>query len=65
MGADGTLRGRVAASIDASGAALGSLGLALFALVVWRALPKHKCLWSDLLGCIELGRVVVWSMGAS
>jgi hypothetical protein len=41
-GADGTLRGRLAASIDASGAALGCVGLAAFALIVWRSLTLHS-----------------------
>ncbi len=36
----GTKRGRAVAGIDASGAALGSIGLAAFALVVWKTLPK-------------------------
>lgn len=40
IGADGTTRGRLAASIDASGAVLGCVGLALFALVVWKMLPQ-------------------------
>lgn len=38
IGADGTKRGRLAASIDASGAVLGCIGLALFALIVWKTL---------------------------
>lgn len=42
VGADGTTRGRLAASIDASGAVLGCIGLALFALVVWKALPGYN-----------------------
>jgi hypothetical protein len=41
-GADGTLRGRLAAGIDASGAALGCVGLAAFALIVWRSLTLHN-----------------------
>lgn len=40
-GLHGTLRGRQAASIDAAGAAIGSIGLIVFALVVWRLLPQH------------------------
>ena len=42
VGADGTTRGRLAASIDASGAAVGCVGLAAFALIVWKALPAHN-----------------------
>lgn len=42
IGHDGTNRGRIAASIDAGGAALGCFGLAAFALVLWRLLPQHS-----------------------
>jgi hypothetical protein len=42
VGADGTVRGRLAAGIDASGAALGCVGLAAFALIVWRSLMLHS-----------------------
>ncbi|HVC91615.1 MAG TPA: DUF3147 family protein [Acidobacteriaceae bacterium] len=41
-GWDGTVRGRMAASVDAAGAAMGSVGLIGFALVVWRFLPAHS-----------------------
>ena len=41
-GLDGTSRGRVAAGIDAIGAAMGTLGLIAFALLVWRFLPSHS-----------------------
>lgn len=41
-GLDGSKRGRRAASLDAAGAATGSLGLAAFALLVWWLLPSHK-----------------------
>jgi hypothetical protein len=41
-GFDGTVRGRLAASVDASGAVLGSIGLALFAMIVWKGLPAHN-----------------------
>ncbi|MFP5230596.1 MAG: DUF3147 family protein [Acidobacteriota bacterium] len=44
IGRDGTARGRVAAGIDAAGTALGCLGLAGFALVLWRLLP-HRNSW--------------------
>ncbi|HEY1502325.1 MAG TPA: DUF3147 family protein [Acidobacteriaceae bacterium] len=42
LGYDGTGRGRMAASIDAAGAALGCLGLTGFALVLWRLLPTQN-----------------------
>jgi hypothetical protein len=34
-----TVRGRQAAGLDAAGAALGSIGLSVFALTVWKLLP--------------------------
>jgi Protein of unknown function (DUF3147) len=34
-----TVRGQQAAGVDAAGAALGSVGLAVFALVIWKLLP--------------------------
>jgi len=37
-----TLRGRQSAALDAAGATLGSIGLAAFALVVWKLLPRHN-----------------------
>jgi hypothetical protein len=39
-GLHGIVRGRLAAGLDARGAALGSIGLMVFALVVWRALGR-------------------------
>lgn len=35
-------RGRAAASVDAAGTSLGTLGLAVFALVVWHLLPHYN-----------------------
>src|ERR1700733_11938189 len=40
-GLQGTRRGREAASIDAAGSAMGSIGLLFFALLVWQLLPRH------------------------
>lgn len=48
-GLDGTERGREAASVDAAGAAMGSIGLFIFALLVWRLLPAHRS-WLVLTG---------------
>jgi hypothetical protein len=42
VGKRGTERGRVVAGVDAMGAALGSIGLIAFALIVWRGLPNSK-----------------------
>jgi hypothetical protein len=44
------VRGRKAAALDARGAALGSLGLAGFAVVVWRLLPEWNAGLSLLAG---------------
>lgn len=40
-GLNGKARGRQAASIDAAGAAIGTLGLLVFAFLVWRLLPQY------------------------
>jgi hypothetical protein len=41
-GYDGTNRGRIAASIDATGTFLGALALILFAVILYRFLPSHN-----------------------
>lgn len=41
-GFDGTMRGRIAAGIDASGASLGCVSLLVFALILWKGLPGHN-----------------------
>jgi len=48
-GLHGTTRGRQAAGVGAAGATMGSLGLLVFALLVWRFLPSHKA-WMVLGG---------------
>ena len=47
-GMDGTARGRAAARIDAAGAATGTLGLTIFAVIVWRFLAGYPS-WAVLL----------------
>ena len=42
IGRDGRRRGREAAALDALGAALGAMGLAAFAVVLWRFLPEYN-----------------------
>jgi|SRR5882757_4583399 len=37
-----TIRGRLAAALDARGAAMGTVALAAFGVVVWRFLPLHN-----------------------
>ena len=41
-GMSGTVRGREAASVDAAGSAMGSLGLLGFAVIIWQFLPAHS-----------------------
>lgn len=41
-GLNGALRGRQAASIDAAGSAMGSLGLLLFAILIWQFVASHQ-----------------------
>ena len=53
-GLQGTQRGRKAASVDAAGAAMGSVGLLAFALFVWQFLSRHST-WMVLTGA-----TVVW-----
>jgi hypothetical protein len=45
---DGTTRGRMAAALDARGAAIGTLGLCCFALLTWKLLPFWNAL--EVLG---------------
>jgi hypothetical protein len=40
-GLHGTIRGRRVAGVDAAGAAMGSIGMIVFAAIVWGLLPKH------------------------
>jgi hypothetical protein len=41
-GMQGVIRGRQAAGVDAAGAAMGSIGLIFFALIVWKLLPASS-----------------------
>ena len=66
-GHDGSCRGRMAASMDASGAMLGSIGLAGFALVLWQLLP-HASPWLTMLAAMLVWvvlSVVLWGMRKS
>jgi hypothetical protein len=53
LGLNGTKRAAEATSLDAAGAAIGTIGLAFFALVVWKAIPNHAS-WLVLLGAALL-----------
>jgi len=44
-------RGRMVAGVDAGGAALGTIGLAAFGLIVWKGLPTHAT-WTILATAI-------------
>jgi hypothetical protein len=62
LGLKGTTRGRTAASIDAAGASMGSIGLFVYALVVWQFVPTDRA-WIVLGGAtlLWLGiSVAVW-----
>jgi hypothetical protein len=41
-GMAGSERAREAASVDAAGAAIGTIGLFVFALLVWQFMPSHR-----------------------
>jgi hypothetical protein len=41
-GLRGTRRGREAASVDAAGSAMGSVGLLVFGLIVWQFAPRYN-----------------------
>lgn len=60
-GLEGTQRGREAAGLDAAGAALGSIGLIAFALVVWKfldALPAWAALPAATLAWMLVSSVL-------
>jgi hypothetical protein len=42
VGMEGVIRGRNAASLDARGAAMGSIGLVVFAIIVWQFLTATQ-----------------------
>jgi hypothetical protein len=63
-GLEGTQRGREAASIDAAGSAMGSVGLLVFALLVWRFVPRYNT-WVVLTGATVAwltASVLIWQV---
>jgi hypothetical protein len=61
-GLHGTEGGRKAASVDAAGSAMGSLGLLIFAWLIWRFIPQHSAwvvLTSATLAWLSIS-VLVW-----
>jgi hypothetical protein len=61
LGYNGTRRGRMAASIDSAGAALGCIGLLGFALVLWRLLPGQNP-WLVIPFAIIVWTIIAGSM---
>ena len=57
IGRDGRRRGRYAAALDALGASLGAVGLAAFAVILWRFLPGHSS-WGTLMLAVAAWVVV-------
>jgi len=61
-GLGGIERGREAASVDAAGSAMGSVGLLVFAWLVWQSMPTHKT-WLVLSAatlCWLIVSVLIW-----
>lgn len=63
-GMNGENRARKAVALDAAGARIGSLGLLLFALLVWRLLPEHSPWWVIFVatGAWLTLSVVLWQL---
>lgn len=57
-GLSGTKGGRLAAGVDAAGAAMGSGGLLLFALLVWKLLPSRQT------ALVLAGATLAWLVAA-
>ena len=57
VGLKGDARGRSAASVDAAGSSMGSIGLFVFAFVVWQFMPRDRA-W------IVLGRATASMAGS-
>jgi hypothetical protein len=64
IGRDGRRRGRLAAALDALGASFGAVGLAAFAVVLWRFLPGHSS-WGAMalaLGAWVMASGALWML---
>jgi hypothetical protein len=64
LGLEGAARGRSAASIGATGSSMGSIGLFVFAWVVWQFMPSDHA-WVVLAGATLSWltvSVVVWQI---
>lgn len=54
LGLHGTIRGRKVAGVSAVGSAIGTIGMMVFALIVWQLLPAHSTV------PVLLGTTVAW-----
>ena len=64
LGLNGAARGRSAASVDAAGSSMGSIGLFIFAFVVWQFMPRDRA-WMVLGGATVLWlgvSVAIWQI---
>ena len=63
-GMNGVVRGRNAVALEARGATMGSIGLAVFALVVWKFLPREPA-WVVLAAAglsWLMTSILIWQM---
>lgn len=58
VGKNGLVRARAAAAVDAAGAAMGSIGLLGFAVIVWRGIRKYPA------GLVLSVATLAWSLVA-
>lgn len=58
LGLKGTVSGRTAASIDAAGSSMGSIGLFAFAFVVWQFMSRDRA-------CVVLGGATLLWLGVA
>jgi hypothetical protein len=57
-----TIRGRLAAALDARGAVMGTIALAAFGLVVWKLLPLHNAavILTAAIGLWLVLAILIW-----
>ncbi len=62
VGLHGEIRGMEAAGVDASGSALGSIGLLMFGVVAWKLMPEHSVATALLASTLAwlLVSVLLW-----
>ena len=58
IGKDGSERGRTAAGLDALGAALGGIGMMVFAVIVWQQMPTSG------IGTVLMGAMLGWVLSS-